>query len=300
MRKDRITPPAIPASVGDASYLRELLGHWATWYLFDHLVGPANPVRHPPIEATLASLGEDRVQGSPGRAAQAEPAVALAAVIGPDAGDVRKSAVDALAPPEHVEVLEDGSQARDEHRDDPAQPEVEHAVPAEDALAADGVIARPEGPIGGLAAIGADALKPPEGTGLQERLASQPVTPIAFAAYAVSLDGEHGPSTKIGAPRGEQSEPSRQPLTPASANPPAVLAESEGFEPPIPLRVLLISNLGSSPSRRELAALAWDLVDRDPQLAARVAFDLLELDEHDPAVCTRVCCNTPVAIEVRQ
>src|SRR4051812_37121422 len=54
---------------------------------------------------------------------------------------------------------------------------------------------------------------------------------------------------------------------------------------------------GFSPRAVQLAALAWELIDSDPKLAARVAANLVELDEHDPLSCYSVCCNSPVAIE---
>src|SRR4051812_38043809 len=101
-----------------------------------------------------------------------------------------------------------------------------------------------------------------------------------------------------GAPREEPALPPGRPLAPASANPPAVHSESEGFEPPNAFASPDFES-GFSPRTAQLAALAWELVDSDPKLAARVAANLVELDEHDPLSCFSVCCNSPVAVEVR-
>jgi hypothetical protein len=107
-------------------------------------------------------------------------------------------------------------------------------------------------------------------------------------AGALARTGDHGgergirtPDTLAGTPDFESG------TSPSDGNGSGEEGSGDDGEPPLSARAVRI------------AALAWDLVDRDPQLAARVAFDLVELDEHDPVACIAACCNSPLALEVR-
>src|SRR4051812_5851143 len=84
---------------------------------------------------------------------------------------------------------------------------------------------------------------------------------------------------KNGAPQEDRKEPEARPGAGALARTDDRGGE-RGIRTPDTLAGTPDFESGTSPRAAQLAALAWDLVDRDPQLAARVAFDLVELDEH--------------------
>src|SRR4051794_14461115 len=108
--------------------------------------------------------------------------------------------------------------------------------------------------------------------GAPQDVTKEPEARLGAGALARAGDGggERGirtPDTLAGTPDFESGASS------SDGNGSGEEGSDDDGEPPLTTRAM------------RLAALAWDLVERDPQLAARVAFDLVDLDEHDPLAC---------------
>lgn len=315
---------------------RKLLKRWSAWYLFDYLAGPAgcpSPrtcrfcagqiATEPPIEDTLAiekalGLRQDGVETAARRAPNADPGVSPLAGIH-DARDVAEPALGTLAGDELVQVAQDVAKDRNEKLQNAVGPVLDRVEALESAGLTKRVVAEIPGTlVDEPGAVGA-GLAATVGPRLQQGDAALRVAEVALAPRPMT-GLEHEPPKENGAPQGEhgqypEARPSAGALERAGGTcgergirTPDTLAGTPDFEsgasssdgngsgeegsdddgdPPLTTRAV------------RLAALAWDFVDRDPQLAARVAFDLVELDEHDPVACIAECCNSPLALEVR-
>jgi hypothetical protein len=102
---------------------------------------------------------------------------------------------------------------------------------------------------------------------------------------------------KNGAPQDTEKEPEATPGAGALARTDDRGGE-RGIRTPDTLAGTPDFESGTSPKAAQAVRLAWDLVDKEtaPRLAA---WFLEQLDEHDPLACEAICCNSPLAIEVR-